>query len=291
MTENLKLLIDKKMEKFNGFFKLSQKILKPKKQDESIENKGLFKFAIQLNSNLRSARSNSPKSNNDICDEKIDQNKSLAKVNLKINQKKSRDDLLPQKQISMNLNLVLNSKIKIPDKGKLTMKSSRNLGISKIQEKKYISQTSERSTQNSPNKTLQKLDSHPIYVKDAVKNRKIINQKLLSAAETGDIKEINRLLSLSGILKPDINCANNDKWTALHYASSENQLDVLRILILARCNKEAKTSFKRTALHIACIRGFYEIVKELLHYGADTNAVDIDLNTPLHFAFMNGLIN
>jgi len=42
-----------------------------------------------------------------------------------------------------------------------------------------------------------------------------------------------------------------------------------------------------TALHIACHRGYLDIVKHLLDNGADKNVTDNDGDTPLHYA-VNG---
>ena len=38
------------------------------------------------------------------------------------------------------------------------------------------------------------------------------------------------------------------------------------------------------ALHIACHRGYLDIVKHLLDNGADTNVTDNNGDTPLHYA-------
>jgi ankyrin repeat protein len=41
---------------------------------------------------------------------------------------------------------------------------------------------------------------------------------------------------------------------------------------------------ERTPLHLACIRGHYNVVEVLVMHGADINARDIDRNTALHYS-------
>ena len=47
---------------------------------------------------------------------------------------------------------------------------------------------------------------------------------------------------------------------------------------------EARTQMGRTALHLAAMRGFFEVATLLLRAGADVNSQDCDLNTPVHLA-------
>lgn len=53
-------------------------------------------------------------------------------------------------------------------------------------------------------------------------------------------------------------------------------------------NLDARTSINRTPLHLACLHGHLAVVKLLVRALADINALDDDLNTPLHYAAMNG---
>lgn len=48
------------------------------------------------------------------------------------------------------------------------------------------------------------------------------------------------------------------------------------------------TKFNRNGLHIATLRGNFEVVKVLIKYKIDADACDTDGNTALHFAAENG---
>ena len=112
------------------------------------------------------------------------------------------------------------------------------------------------------------------------------NDKLLAAAQNGEVKYIEDILDPGKHhdLIADINCTGLDDWTALHFAASEGFVDVALALLTREINIDGRSSLERTPMHLACIRGHVEIVKTLLDYGADMNAVDFDLNTPGHFA-------
>ena len=48
------------------------------------------------------------------------------------------------------------------------------------------------------------------------------------------------------------------------------------------------TKFNRNGLHIATLRGNFEVVKALIKNKIDADACDTDGNTALHFAAENG---
>ena len=53
-------------------------------------------------------------------------------------------------------------------------------------------------------------------------------------------------------------------------------------------NKNPKNKTLKTPLHLAALRGDYEIAKMILDMVFDNNPEDIDGNTPLHYATMQG---
>jgi ankyrin repeat protein len=57
----------------------------------------------------------------------------------------------------------------------------------------------------------------------------------------------------------DINAKGLDDWTALHFASNEANIAVVKILCARGANIEAITRNKRTALHLASQRGSLDV--------------------------------
>lgn len=119
------------------------------------------------------------------------------------------------------------------------------------------------------------------------KQKRQNNQKLLYAAEEGRIDDLKKLLDRKamGSLVADVNAKGLDQWTALHFAANEGCYEVVRTLLAEPdIDKEATSSIMRTPLHLAVIRGYTQIVRALIEAGADKNARDFDENTPLHLA-------
>ncbi|MEQ6342905.1 MAG: ankyrin repeat domain-containing protein [Gammaproteobacteria bacterium] len=97
---------------------------------------------------------------------------------------------------------------------------------------------------------------------------------LHQAASQGAIKIIELLLAN----KADVNAGNNEGYTPLHgavsYGKNDTRKTVVEILIKGGANVNAKTTRDgETPFHKAIARGDVEIVKLLLNYGADVNAV------------------
>ena len=58
----------------------------------------------------------------------------------------------------------------------------------------------------------------------------------------------------------DVNAADDQERTALHYAAIENHVVVCKVLLKAGANKAAQNAKGETALHLASQRGFSELV-------------------------------
>ena len=54
---------------------------------------------------------------------------------------------------------------------------------------------------------------------------------------------------------------------------------------------DALSTNQRTPLHLAALKGYSEIGKELIKHGADPNSKDFDESTPLHCASELGHTN
>ncbi len=90
--------------------------------------------------------------------------------------------------------------------------------------------------------------------------------------EAGDLKELSDLLSEEkhGDLAADINTKGLDQWTALHFAANEGKIDVVKELLSRKgIKKDAVSSYYRTPLHLAVIRGNLDIARALVQAGSN----------------------
>ena len=109
---------------------------------------------------------------------------------------------------------------------------------------------------------------------------------LVDAASRNDADTVRSLLQ-SGA---DVNEAQGDGMTALHWASETGNAEVARMLLYAGSNLEAGTRIGNyTPLHIASRNGHTAVVAALIEAGADVNAVTTNSGaTPLHLAAASG---
>lgn len=112
------------------------------------------------------------------------------------------------------------------------------------------------------------------------------NKPLVDAASRGDTQEVRELLRDGA----DVNEAQGDGMTALHWAGELGNEELASILIYAGSNLEAGTRIGHyTPLHIASRNGRAAIVSALLAAGADANAITTNSGTtPLHLAAASG---
>lgn len=78
------------------------------------------------------------------------------------------------------------------------------------------------------------------------------------------------------------------KQTALHFAATSGDEDVVETLLKANVNAQARDEHGETALHKAVKAGQKQIVEVLLKAGGDPSPGDKDGNTPLHQAAFFG---
>jgi ankyrin repeat protein len=86
----------------------------------------------------------------------------------------------------------------------------------------------------------------------------------------------------------DVNAKDKYGWTPLSCASRNGHLDVVIALMGAGADLNAKTNDGWTLLHFASYSGHMDIVTALINIGAELNAKDVDGDTPLHLASYNG---
>jgi cytohesin len=85
----------------------------------------------------------------------------------------------------------------------------------------------------------------------------------------------------------DLNAQNRQRETPMHKAVSNNNLDVVRMLISAGA-KIPDTPETDTALHVAARLGYTDMARVLLDNGVDPNITDERSRTPLHVAVSEG---
>ena len=101
------------------------------------------------------------------------------------------------------------------------------------------------------------------------------------AAERGDLAEVRALLRQGA----DVNTAQSDGMTALHWAATNNDVEIARTLLYAGATARATTRLGGyTALHLASRGGHGEVARLILEAGADPNALTTTGVTAMHFA-------
>jgi uncharacterized protein len=109
------------------------------------------------------------------------------------------------------------------------------------------------------------------------------------AAMHGDQDLVRSLLKDQGA---DVNAAQADGMTALHWAASDGNAALAQTLIYAGANLRAATRLGQyTPLHLAARNGHADAVKTLLDAGADPKAPDAHGTTPLMLAAGSGDTN
>ncbi len=91
---------------------------------------------------------------------------------------------------------------------------------------------------------------------------------LADAAERKDRAGISALISE----KADLNAAQPDGMTALHWAVYQDDLETAKLLVNAGANVKATNAYGVSSLPLACMNGNGEMVELLLDAGADPNA-------------------
>ncbi|XP_055346317.1 uncharacterized protein LOC129593857 isoform X2 [Paramacrobiotus metropolitanus] len=106
------------------------------------------------------------------------------------------------------------------------------------------------------------------------------NAGFLWEARAGNMKKVQEYLRQGA----DINATNANGLNALHLASKERHVELVRLLLKHGASVDAATRKGNTALHIACLAGQYEIVRILIEHGAAVNVQSLIGFTPLYMA-------
>jgi ankyrin repeat protein len=114
-----------------------------------------------------------------------------------------------------------------------------------------------------------------------------VDQRLVQAAARGDVGAIRLLLRE----RVDVNAADADGSTALHYAAWADDLAAVDELIKAGANVRAENAFRVTPIYIAAEQGNTATASRLLSAGADVNTTDGTGDTLLMAAVRAGNID
>ncbi|XP_046983144.1 ankyrin repeat domain-containing protein 54-like [Schistocerca americana] len=106
-------------------------------------------------------------------------------------------------------------------------------------------------------------------------------RRLREAAEVGAVEEVRALLAAGAdvVARGEVGGL-----TALHWAALNGHAAVVRLLLSAASDPNARTQGGRTPLHFAALNGHTEAAAALLQAGADRGATDKDGDTPLDIA-------
>jgi uncharacterized protein len=107
---------------------------------------------------------------------------------------------------------------------------------------------------------------------------------LIDAIKTADKAAIRSLLQQ----RVNVNAAEPDGATALHWAARTNDLQTAQMLIRAGANVKAANRYGITPLYVACTSGNGAMVEMLLNAGADPNTVLPEGETALMTASRSG---
>ncbi len=110
---------------------------------------------------------------------------------------------------------------------------------------------------------------------------------VVEAAMSGNRDSVRAMLKDGA----DVNTAQADGMTALHWAATKNDVDLAKLLLVAGANLKAATRIGGyTPLLIASRSGHADMVTALLAAGSDPNAATANGATPLMFAAQAGSV-
>src|SRR5215475_10181013 len=108
--------------------------------------------------------------------------------------------------------------------------------------------------------------------------------RLVQAVKNNDLKTVRALVAQHA----DVNAAESDGSTALHWAAQRNNVEAADLLIAAGANVRAATRYNITPLFLACTNGNAVLIDHLLKAGVDANSAAEQGQTALMTAALNG---
>ena len=114
--------------------------------------------------------------------------------------------------------------------------------------------------------------------------------RLINAVRNSDRSGVSAILNSAGGTF-DVNEAEPDGTTALHWAARADNLPIAELLIRAGANVKLANRYGVTALNLACLNGSGAMVERLLKAGADPNAATPEGETALMTASRTGKVD
>lgn len=108
-------------------------------------------------------------------------------------------------------------------------------------------------------------------------------ERWFKAAAAGDVNALKQALN-QGM---DVNIRDEAQNTALHLATKQAHLNTMRLLIENGANLNAQNDDLSTPLHLT--EKNMESIRVLLEAGADPNITDKDYDFPYYFAFYGSM--
>jgi ankyrin repeat protein len=108
--------------------------------------------------------------------------------------------------------------------------------------------------------------------------------RLIEAVKTNDIAGVRSMISG----RTDVNAAEADGSTALHWAAQRDNLEITNLLLAAGANASAPNRYRVTPLFLASTNGNAAIIDRLLKAGADPNSVSEEGETAVMTASLTG---
>ncbi|HEX6992785.1 MAG TPA: ankyrin repeat domain-containing protein [Gammaproteobacteria bacterium] len=109
---------------------------------------------------------------------------------------------------------------------------------------------------------------------------------LVQAAKAGDTRA-----ALTLVREADVNAAEADGTTALHWASRNDDVELATKLVEAGADPSARNRYGVTPLYLAAVNGSATMIRLLLDAGADPNEVGNDGETVLMTAARTGAVD
>lgn len=104
----------------------------------------------------------------------------------------------------------------------------------------------------------------------------------------GNLKLIQQLLAVQPEQVVDMDAADSDGWTPLHYAADRGHVEVVKLFLSEGASVAPKDTNKRTPLHLAALNNQKEVIQLLLDDGAPKNAKNVAGMTPFECANVSG---
>ncbi|CBZ30817.1 putative ankyrin repeat protein [Leishmania mexicana MHOM/GT/2001/U1103] len=104
------------------------------------------------------------------------------------------------------------------------------------------------------------------------------------AAFSGNNAFVKAILDRSDTQQVNIDAADCEGWTPLHYAADRGHAHVVEALLDEGANVNARDTAKRTPMHLAALSGRPDVVAVLLRHGASKTTKNVAGMTPMDCA-------